>query len=203
MPNDENKQVDGQPTESSAENKTEEKTIPYERFQEVNEKFRASLNEQTQLKTDLQSIREELESLKLNQTEPEEELDWSNLTPKQFEERITAKTLKKIENEQKTLYKEQQLRDQEIAKSFAYLKQLGHNITEKTERDVLNKMIMTGSNDVLATYIENQAEFVRKTENEQIKQGAFVPFSSKGADIQMPAFTYDSIRGKSLMDFVS
>jgi len=192
---DDNLKAGGQSSAASAENKTDEKTIPYERFQEV-------VADKNQLKTDLQSIREELEELKTIKTESETEVDWSDLTPKQLEERITAKTLKKIEAEQKTLIKEQQLRDQEITKSFEYLKRLGHNITSKTERAVLNKMIMTGSNDVLATYIENQTEFDKKANADKIKQQGFIPPSGRGSDIKTPSFSYNEIKGKSLMDIV-
>ena len=181
------------PEASEGEKTPEEKgDIPYERFKEV-------VEEKNQLKTDLETLKGDIDTLK--QQQPKEE-ETEPSTWKEAEDRAVKRATTQIKDEITQTLEEEREQEKSIEKSFGQLQSMGQEITPEVKKIVLTKMIETGNEDVFGVYLSAKDEIAKVQKGEQIKQEGFIPTSQKGAEAEKPAFSYQSIHGKSPMDIL-
>jgi len=201
---DENLDAEGtQPSDTSSDEETteevseDEKTpsgeeaIPYSRFKEV-------VDSKNELKSDLNSIKEELENLKTaKEAEEEEPLDW-----KEAEKRTINKAVRQIKEDLQKKAEEDVAREKVIEQSFSQLSKMGAKITADVKKSVLTEMIRTGDKNVIDTYLNIKDKVDDRIRVNQQKKEGYVPISKKGSDADIPTFDYKNIRGKSVDDII-
>ena len=181
------------PEGSEAEKTPEgESQVPYERFKEV-------IDDKNKLKGDLETLREDIKTLKQQQPEKEEEdpADW-----KEAENRAVKKAVTQIREENQKTSEQEQAQEKAIEKNFDQLKSMGQEITPDIKKAVLTKMIETGSEDVFGAYLKIKEQTVKAEKTEEIKKGGFVPSSQKGSGAGNPGLPYKQLRGMSLDEIV-
>ena len=183
------------PDESVSEDEktqSDKDSIPYYRFKE-------KVDEVNEVKSTLETLKEDMETLKQQQPEKEEE---EPTTWKEMEERAVSKAVKEMEGRQAKTSEADVAQERAIDKSFDHLQKLGNDITPDVKKQVLEQMIKTGNEDVVGNYLQIKDQVDKQIKSEQTKQDGFIPSSDKGADVERPAVSYESIRGKSVIDIV-
>lgn len=166
--------------------------VPYSRFQEV-------ITEKNEMKETMETLKQDMETLKQQQPEKEEE---EPTTWKEMEERAVSKAVDKMRGDIKTASEADSVQERAIEASFNNLRKLGNDITPAVEKQVLEQMIKTGNEDVVGNYLQIKDQADKSVKSEQVKQAGFIPSSEKGADVERPAVSYESIQGKTPMDIL-
>lgn len=180
-------EVEQTPTEVSEDEKTpEEGLIPYSRFKEV-------IEEKNTFKTELELMKNEIESLKAQ--EPEEE----PATWQEAEKRTIEKAAAKIREDFQSEAEKERQQEMEIERGFENLKKIGQDVNQDIRKAVLSNMIKTGKTDVIENYLDIKSELDKNAKTTQVKKEGFIPPSQKGSEAT-PTFNYNSIRGKSPVD---
>lgn len=182
------------PSEASEGEKTpeEEGSIPYDRFQEVNQ-------EKNDLREELGGLKEEIETLKAQQPKVEEE---EPTTWKEFEERAVKKAVSQMEDKTNQSKQENAEDEEAIEKNFDQLKSMGKEITNETKNAVLEQMIKTGG-DVFDSYLQVQTDQSKESKADEIKQQGSIPSSQKGSEANANRMSYDQLKKTSLDDIVA
>lgn len=172
---------------------SDESQVPYSRFKEV-------IDSRNEFKTDIDTLKGEIEALKQQQPKEEEEepLDWKEARQKTIDKAVAT-----MEAKQQEIEKVKTIQGRLMEKRFQQLKSMGQDITPAMEKSVLKRLIETSSDDVIGTFLELQATQAKTTKGEQVKKEGFVPPSHKGTVADKDAFTYKEIRGKSLDELMS
>ena len=164
--------------------------VPYSRFKEVNDELKATRDE-------VNSLKEAVASLKPKEQEEEYQ---DPATWKEAEERFTSKALAKMREEFSREQKEELRIEQGLEKTFDHLSELGHKITPEIRKGVYERMIKTGSDDVIATFAQYSQEQTKLEKGQQQRSGGFVPPSRNSSSVNVPSFSYKDIHGKDPME---
>jgi hypothetical protein len=184
-------QIMSEETHDVTPDSSTEQSVPYDRFQEVNE-------ERNTLRNEVEFLKGELTNLKESKEVEEEPSDWKEAKDRAVQEALTAFEQKQQEKDARDKENEDK-----IEKDFSHLSALGGDITKEVKTEVLEKMIKDGSTDVFATYLKIQGEKKKIAQTQQQKEEGYVPPQTSGSDIPSPSFSYESIQGKSAMDIES
>lgn len=161
----------------------EAKGVPYERFNEVN----AGLKD---AKTEIETLKSEMESLKGSQTfEEETPADW-----KEVSEIASKKAVETIRAERIAEEERETVQEQAIESKFEQLKSLGHEVTDEIRATILKELIKSGTNnpdDVVKIYLK-QKEAGQETE--RIDESKTVVSKGKGGEQKSGEFTYAETR---------
>lgn len=177
--------------ETNPTGNAEEQTIPYYRFKEVNDGFKAT-------KAELQSLREEMDKLKTSKPEEEEK---EPETWKEVEERAAKRALSEFKRIQETERAKQEEIDKSIEQGFKQLKSLGQEITPAVEKTVLERMVKTGES-VHDAYISIKSELSKESKSKQIKDEGYIP-ESKGTEAKQGlGISYKQLRTLSTEQLV-
>ena len=164
--------------------------VPYNRFKEVNDELKVTRDE-------VNSLKEAVASLKPKEQEEEYQ---DPATWKEAEERFLSKAILKVKEEFSKEQKEDLLMEQKLEKTFDNLSALGHEITLFIGKTVYERMIKTGSDDVIATFAQYNQEQTKQQKGQQQRSEGFVPPSYKSSSVNVPSFSYKDIHGKDPME---
>ena len=164
--------------------------VPYNRFKEVNDELKATRDE-------VNSLKEAVASLKPKEQEEEYQ---DPATWKEAEERFLSKAILKVKEEFSKEQKEDLLMEQKLEKTFDNLSALGHEITPSIRKTVYERMIKTGSDDVIATFAQYNQEQTKQQKGQQQRSEGFVPPSRNSSSVNVPSFSYKDIHGKDPME---
>lgn len=160
-------------------------SVPYHRFKEV-------IEEKNAYKNDLEKMRADIESLKaVKEPEPEP------TTYQEVEERAVKKAMTAFERRQAEAEAKERAEEQAIETKFDQLKAIGQDINSEIRKAVLAKMVETGNNDVVATFLEVKKSLDKTSKIEKQKKEGFIPPSHKGSPAAN-GYSYKEIRNKSL-----
>ena len=179
MENDETTTPDVEPEADKSIGKTlstgneDEKGVPYHRFKEVNDNYKAT-------KAEIEALKEQLANLK--PAKPEE-AEKEPETWKEVEERATKRALAEMKKANETERAKQAEIDASIENGFEQLKALGQNITPEIEKAVLEQIVKTG-NSVHEAYIAIKEKIVKSETAKQIKDEAYIPEAKGKGDKQ-------------------
>lgn len=169
----------------------EERTIPYDRFKEVNDSYKA-------VKAETEELKEEIAKLKTSKPEEEEK---EPETWKEVEERAAKRALNEFKRIQETERAKQEEIDKSIEQGFKQLKSLGQEITPAVEKTVLERMVKTGES-VHDAYISIKSELSKESKSKQIKDEGYIP-ESKGTEAKQGlGISYKQIRTLSTEQLV-
>jgi len=172
------------PEGSEAVKTPAEDSVPYARFKEV-------IEEKNSFKAELGQMREEIESLKAKEPEPEP------TTFQEVEDRAIKKALTQFEKRQAESQEKEREQEQAIENKFEQLKQIGQDITPELRKAVLTEMVRTGNDDVVATFLEVKKSLDKSSKSETLKKEGFIPPSHKGSPAPS-GYNYKEIQSKTL-----
>ena len=164
--------------------------VPYARFKEVNDELKAA-------RADITSLKEAVASIKPKEQEEEYQ---DPATWKEAEERFLSKAILKVKEEFNREQMQELKIEQGLEKTFDHLSALGHTITPEIRKGVYERMIKTGSDDVIATFAQYTQEQTKQQKGQQQRSEGFVPPSYKSSSVNVPSFSYKDIHGKDPMD---
>jgi len=165
-------------------------SVPYNRFKEV-------IDEKNSFKTELDMMKQEIESLKAVQ-EPEPE----PTTYQEVEERAVKKAITQFERRQAETQAQDRAREEAIDNKFEQLKDIGQEITPDIRKAVLTKILETGNDDVVAHLLEVKKSLDKTSKAETLKKEGYIPPSHKGSPAAK-SFSYKEIRSKSIDDILA
>lgn len=160
-------------------NAEEERAIPYSRFKEINDGYKAT-------KAELETLKGELAQLKTSKPEAEEK---EPETWKEVEERAAKRAIEEMQKLTKAEREKQDAIDADIERGFTQLKALGQKITPEVEKQVLEHIVKTGDS-VHDAYISIREKALKSETVKQIKDEGYIPEArgkgDKPNDIAIP-----------------
>ena len=168
-----------------------EKTVPYERFHEI-------VEERNEFKTNLEKMREEIETLKTSlpkEVEPDP-ADW-----KEVKERAVKEAISKMEEKYQKTRQEEEEQEEAIESQFEKLSALGQTITPEVRKAVLTEMVKTG-NDVFETYLSVKEKLDKSEKTQQLKEDN-IPAGKGGTDNNTVGLTYKQLHSMSIDDIIA
>ncbi len=163
----------------------EKDPVPYGRFKEV-------IDEKNQSKSDIETLKTEVQALKDLKTPEEEPADW-----KEAESRAVNKAVGKVKEEMKITADAETAREDAIEKGFDQIKGLGQEITPEIRKATLENMVKTGE-DVYDSFLKVKQQASKTEQTETQKKEGFVPPSTKGTEGPGSEIDYKEIKSKSL-----
>jgi hypothetical protein len=168
-----------------------EQHIPYSRFAEV-------IEERNEFKTNLEKMREEIETLKTSlPKEPEPDpADW-----KEVKERAVKEAMSKMEEKYEKARIEEEKQEEAIESGFEKLTALGQTITPEVRKAVLTEMVKTGEN-VYDTYLSVKEKLDKTDKVKQLKEDN-IPAVKGGTDNNTIGLTYKQLHSMSIDDIIA
>lgn len=181
--------IDSSIDETNKSGNAEEKAIPYHRFKEVNDSYKAT-------KAEIEALKEQIANLKPTTEEEKEPETW-----KEVEERAAKRAIAEFKKERQIESQKEAEMEEVIDKGFEQLERLGQKITPEIKKAVLTEIVKTGDS-VHDAYISIQSQLKKKDTSDQIKVEGALP-NSKGIEAKGIAIPYKDLHNLSMEQLIA